>query len=155
MNAKKILKRVVSTVAIIALTVAFAPSISPRSLADDTTTATTFHAIVYKAGSGAAVVDSDTTYTIASKGILTVDKENDGVNEIVADSTDYMKLAKLVNDTNIAYKSSYTNLITNKEKTDTIYGYLGYGTKTTKTTGISAVSDMVSSTSAIKTSLGY
>ncbi len=124
-NKKQIIAKVVISITAVCVAVIIAPNI--KSKADGTTVATAFHAIVRHAGDDASVVDTDVTYSVKSKGIVNVDYENDGTNEIVIDSSDFKKLAYLENNLNLRLETGFNNAIKYRNNSKTAYDKLGMG----------------------------
>ena len=163
MKAKDIIKWSAGTLAVIIAAVIITPSFKLGSIAEGTSTATTFHGVVYVEGTDedACETKSDNNYQVKSSGIMNVDYENDGTIDISADSSDYNKLAYLMNNLNTITKTGFDKAVKYRAKVKKTFSKLGFDNTvaTSRPSGYMLDSEktqrMLNETETVKSKIGY
>ena len=115
MSRKKILGIVGAWAVVCAVVLTVMPGASKNAAADDDEMDTTYTNVTYSHESATTGIALKTTQnsqdTIESTGRFEVDSDGDGTLEVIIDSNDFKKVARMANDANTATANGYNSLI--------------------------------------------
>lgn len=170
MYKKKLISVIAVGTAICAAVLVLSPLRANKAAADDDQMDSTYHSVTYNHSNGASGVILSTTdngaETIASKGTFEVDNDGDGSPEIILNSDDFKKVARLANDMNTTTASGYQEVIdgyndevaTNDECAEIMEkigsGYTGTPATSGTGDGFEKADDSITKTENIKSKIG-
>ncbi len=166
MSRKKVIGIIGAWVVVSALVLMFAPGAGKSAHADDNQENGTFKDITYTSsiasGTMTVTTTENSTNTIESSGRFEADTDEDGNLEIILDSSDFKKVARMANDMNTATKtgfdavaSGYNDEVAYNKKAVEVIGKIGGISAADADAGSGDGFDKTDNTAAIITKIGY